>query len=240
MRTKLALVIMLAVVPAQAYATPYLISLTDPSGITGIISAPGTLANNLNVYIGASWITGDLGNLEAYCVDLNSYSGGNTTDVSAMSNWNLGTGFGLGGHPAAWLYEHFATTLGGVNSANERAALQLAIWNSLYDTDANVLALGGAGQGFAVRNMPAIITSRADEMLSLALAADYSGANAWWLQMPNAGQAPALQDYITQPVPELGSGLLLFTGLSGLAVRLRSKKNRSSRPRSGNLEHRAC
>jgi hypothetical protein len=236
MRTKLVLVILFAVVPAvRAYATPFRISITDPSGIVGTINSPGTLGHNLNVYVGASWITGDLPNLEAYCVDLNSYSGGSAADVSWMSTWNLGTGFGLGGRPAAWLYDHFATTMGGIDSANERASLQLAIWNSLYDTDATVLALGGAERGFAVRNMPALITGRANQMLALALAADYSRANAWWLQVPNSAQRPALQDYVAQPapVPEPCSVVLLATGMLGLAARAghRSKKNR--RPRIG-------
>src|SRR3954462_9391667 len=80
----------LTTVSGAAQAAPLTINIGSFSGGTGVLHAPGTLANGLNVYLGAVLITGDLGTFESYCVDLMHYDipGANSATLDSMSNWN--------------------------------------------------------------------------------------------------------------------------------------------------------
>src|SRR5262245_5284406 len=89
-RTVLMALGVLAGVSTAAQAGPLTINIGNFSGGTGVLHAPGTLANGLNVYLGAVLITGDLGTFESYCVDLQHYDipGANSATLDSMANWN--------------------------------------------------------------------------------------------------------------------------------------------------------
>ena len=215
-------------VSGAAQATPLTINIGNFSGGTGVLHAPGTLANGLNVYLGSVLITGDLGTFESYCVDLMHYEipGANSITVDYMSNWNnSGTipHANLSGGAASWLYNTYA--LGAVGNRSRQAALSLAIWNSLYDNDYNVLT----GSGFWVTSLSnANYATLANAMLTSL--ASYKGplGNAIWMRTANVRSNYA-QDFIApMPVPEpaalvvLGSGLLA-AGFVGRRARRRNR-----------------
>src|SRR5437868_15375788 len=81
---------MLTTFSAAAQASPITINIGPFSGGTGVLHAPGTLADGLNVYLGAVVISGDLGTFESYCDDLMHYdvAGANQAVVDSMSNWS--------------------------------------------------------------------------------------------------------------------------------------------------------
>jgi hypothetical protein len=122
------------------------------------------LGDGYSVYLGSVLIGVGLGTFEGYCVDLQHFSGDSPeyAEADSMLNWGVadssvtnGTAARLGGGAAAWLYNSYAK--GADNTG--RAALQLAIWNALYDTDYTVL--GGAG--FSVTSALSAHTDLADK-----------------------------------------------------------------------------
>src|SRR4029079_6135593 len=99
---------MLTSAAVTAEAGPVNINIGNFSGGTGVLHAPGTLANGLNVYLGSVLITGDLGTFESYCVDLQHYDipGTNSATLDSMSNWNnsaVPVHASLGAGAASWL-----------------------------------------------------------------------------------------------------------------------------------------
>jgi hypothetical protein len=179
---------------------------------------------------------------EAYCVDFNTDVFGPTLpdppgiyDATRgdMSSWVDGGGLaGTGsGERAAWLYNEFATTFDVATSdlgKRQRSALQMAIWNGLYDSDFTVANDHAAGNTvyFTIDNRN--LTVLADSyLLALQLAgASVGGSDAAWLQLSSGGIDA--QDFIgpignATPVPEPSAGLLLGMGVMSLAA-FRSRK----------------
>ena len=87
---------------------------------------------SINVLAGTMNIKVDGGPiLNAYCVDLDHF-------ISSGQSWNVNVLSGLAGHPGSTLnkekvYNIFSNNESLVNSKEKGAALQLAIWDALYD-----------------------------------------------------------------------------------------------------------
>jgi len=223
LRTLLPAAVLACLSASTAAATPVDISVSDIATSTGVLHAPGTIANNLLVDVGAVLITGSLGTFESYCVDLQHFitPGQYQTDVDTMANWNQFANPApvsptLGSGAASWLY----LNEGAIAAGNRRmeAALQLAIWNALYDNDYSV----SSGSGFWVTNL--------SNTLSIGLAngmlndlKNYQTAHpntplvqATWLRTTD-GPNHFSQDFIA-PVPEPSAGLLLCVSLTAVLV----------------------
>jgi PEP-CTERM motif len=194
--------------------------------------------------------TADLGptiagaEFEAYCVDLLTpiFEFGlpkppETYDAEAglMADWTAEGGLtdADAGRRAAWLYTEYAADFAD-DATFERTALQMAIWNELYDGDQSVTQ--GDGK-FYVNAADTQVTALANGYLAeLRTAIDaglVAGADAVWLKLSFEGENGTLnaQDFIgplaprnpATPVPEPGAGLLLGMGVMSLAA-FRSRK----------------
>ncbi len=218
---------MLLATSMVAEAAPITINIGSFSGGTGILHAPGTLADGLDVYLGAVLITGDLGTFESYCVDLMHYdlSGANQTTVDSMSNWCITASpahASLGGGAASWLYDTYAAS--AIGNKSLEAGLSLAIWNALYDNDYSVLG----GTGFWASSLSdANYATIANGMLSALAANTNPLPNDLWLRTQNIAGSNYAQDFIA-PVttPEPSTLFLLVTGLFACVAGCHSKRVR--------------
>jgi len=148
-----------------------------------------------------------------------------------MSSWVDGSGLTSNGsgQRAAWLYNEFATTFDPDATSDlgkrQRTALQMAIWNGLYDSDFTVANNGLAGNSvyFSIDNHT--LTALADSYLAALLTAGplVGSSDAAWLQLSKG--ATDAQDFIGPTgVPEPSAGLLLGMGMAALAA-FRSRKS---------------
>jgi hypothetical protein len=189
---------------------------------------------------------------DAYCVDLDGplplfVETVVEATAAPMGGWSDPSGLlsprTNAGAQAAWLYTEFVDEASPSTIA--RTALQVALWNVLYDVDFTVAENANPGPQpiFSVRvddfqtvNDEAII-EQADEFLA-ALAANLAAANladATWLQLeaPCTGaNCPDIQDMIgpgltSTPVPEPASALLLMVGVAGGFAGRRRERSRN-------------
>jgi len=182
---------------------------------------------------------------EAYCVDFDTSVFGptlpdppGTYDATRgdMSAWVDGSGLPSSGsgQRAAWLYNEFATTFDPDATSDlgkrQRSALQMAIWNGLYDSDFTVADNGLASNTVYFIEDNHALTALADTYLAALLAAGplVGSSDAAWLKLSANGVDA--QDFIgPTSVPEPASVLLLGAGMAALAA-FRSRK---SLPRRG-------
>jgi hypothetical protein len=237
--------------PSVARAATITLS-TDFQGSAETFVVAGQLGGFLIGSALASQTTGldDLDTLtpfEVFCVDFH-------TDITlpatfdavrdSMGNWADPAGLTAtgSGERAAWLYQHILPTLDLVPeeqgliepSLQQRAALQIAIWNALYDSDFTVANNGATGNRTYLTSQ---VTTGTDGLIHsevLRLANVYLGqlqtaspdaltaalSETSWLQLTSQDDDTRVQDVIgpAKSVPEPGSLLLLGTGLAALTA----------------------
>jgi hypothetical protein len=222
------------------------VTMSDGAGLTPELNAP-------NVF-------------ESYCVDIitdifdaavglpeppATYS----ADAALMSTWTDPTGQPSpadGNLRAAYLYDKYAETFAADNDVQGRTALQLAIWEVLYETNSPVLSVSTGDTGkfhVSIAGLDPVtdaaqiagyeaIAARANLLLADVQTANVAASQAAWLQLyvdapdPNDPAKTIrldAQDFIgpantANPVPEPSAGLLLGIGVTGLAA-FRSRKS---------------
>jgi hypothetical protein len=169
--------------------------------------------------------------IATYCVDiLNELASPQTVNVSDTTDSNMTTPAADGGAKAAWLLNTYASA---VTTGVQAAALQVAIWESLYDNDHNL----NTGN-FSLVTSSAAYTGAAEALLIYNQANDYLGhlfsasapnhqyytSVATWLDAvgPRGGQ-----DQIATPEP----ATLALLGLGSIGAFSRRRRERA---RAGN------
>lgn len=155
----------------------------------------------------------------SYCVDITQYLE-STQNVEVISSNGFTNGVAGGGSKAAWLFNTYAgdirNNVGG--DLNQRAAaLQLAIWDAMYD---EATALDPLATGLFLVTASDAISAYARSYITALHAADWASANALVLKTPETRVAG--QDQITNiAVPEPATALLL-----GIALVLTGRRHR--------------
>jgi hypothetical protein len=160
----------------------------------------------------------------SYCVDVSQ----NLTDpqtVTVRSSEGFTNGVTFGGSKAAWLFNTYAAGIRSNTTAStaniQAAALQVAIWEAMYDTTAN---LGG---GNFILNTTGSIRTQAQTYLTSLYTAGTSAydsvATVLEVVSPNRGQ-----DQITSKVSEPST--LVLMGMAFLMFAKRARRQRSSSP----------
>lgn len=142
----------------------------------------------------------------SYCVDLaNNVRSPQSVTIEDSNGFTNGVAFG--GEKAAWLFSEYAAGIHDSRDAVGSAALQLAIWEAMYDTT-NDLTTGG----FNAVGTNATITNRAGQYLTSLYSSTWNAVAIILNADLTTGRG---QDQITQ-VSEPST--LLFLGLAFFGV----------------------
>ena len=192
-------------------------------GYASVVTVGGSIAAN---YHGGAWAgemnwswvgtapAGFAQSFYAYCVDLSSYEQPQQT-VTPVSTAGFTNGVPNGGGKAAWLFNEYASGIHAMTDATtaavNAAALQIAIWEAMYDTTANL-----ADGGFTATATNTAVTTKAAGYLS----ALYSSQP--WTAVATVLSTDKGQDQIVQQVGEPSTLMLMglaFFGFAALARR---------------------
>ena len=156
--------------------------------------------------------------------------------ASSMTTWTASNALNTpeARQRASWLYNEYADTFATIPAEDEgpsverelaetqRTALQIAIWNVLYDGDLSV----ATGSTRITSDANGVTVLAQTYLAALAVSTTVASADATWLQLTYtnpSGQTIDAQDFIgpipaTTPVPEPSAGLLLGMGAMSLAA----------------------
>jgi hypothetical protein len=156
---------------------------------------------------------GDAPSFYAYCVDLlhqvqddQFVTIGSSTDLAGPLYTEDA------GDKGAWLFNTYAAAVHAAQSGIQAAALQIAIWEALYDSTPNLA-------GGNIRMIAAgPVLAQANAYLSALYASPYVGSTSTLLFASNG------QSQITNQVPEPATLVLLGLGLFGAGFGLRRRK----------------
>ena len=199
----------LLVLPVSAHA-----EMIDFTGLgrNAVVSVSGVrtgtfYAGELNwMWVGAP-PAGFSQSFYTYCVDLLNLVVDPQT-VAVRSTSQIAGVSANGGGKAAWLFNTYAPTIRGAGTNTQAAALQVAIWEALYDSSADL------GTGNFRLNTTGAIRTQANVYLSglYSPAGQYRTSTATWLDTVRG------QDQMTSRVTEpptlalFGVALMLFAG----------------------------
>jgi hypothetical protein len=195
--------ILLAAQPASA-------ELIDFTGVGRHLSNISITVSGRSAHVTAgelnwTWLTGEAAgsSFVSYCVDATTSLQDHqwVTPESTSTLRSSATGARV-----AFLYNTFAAT---VSTNLQGAALQLAVWEALYDSAHN---LGGGS--FRLNSVNATLVEQTNRYLGQLYSTPHLGSSTSWLNTAHG------QDQVTRSVPE-PSTLLLMTGAALLAVRKR-------------------
>jgi len=194
----------IAVAGTASAVTPVDITSYSFSGLSGF-NISGTVVTE-TVSAGEIGITSDIGSFLTYCIDIT-----HALDVSkayfldqTYTNDLIARLFNVSGFEGA-----------GVGSASDKAALQLAIWEAVYDPAPGSLTTGN----FIVAGTDAATNAAVIQASVFLAAADALPVNSyrtelWAFVSPGVGN-DASQDLVTT-VPEPGTYALMLAGLAGI------------------------
>lgn len=141
----------------------------------------------------------------SFCIDIYSYiSLTQDVEVTPTDEFNLVPD---AGGKAAWLVNAFASSISGAQAGIMAAALQVAIWEAVYDTTNDLLA------GTFILGTGGDVLAQAQSFLSALYspAGSYQTADGVWLDTRYG------QDQLVVPTPEPATWSLLALGV-GLLV----------------------
>jgi hypothetical protein len=153
-----------------------------------------------------AWLTGESAgiNFVTYCVDASTF----LQDHQAVNIEQTATlRSAATGARVAFLFNAYAAA---VTTDLQAAALQIAIWEALYDSSRNL-----AGGEFRLNSTNSALIHQTNAYLTSLYSSNYLGASTSWLNT-NAGQ-----DQVTKQIPEPATALLLLVGAAAMASRRR-------------------
>jgi hypothetical protein len=194
--------------------------------VTTTASVNGTSGARTNSFIAGelnwSWIgappDGFAQSFYSYCVDVAQYLS-DPQEVTVRSSAGFTNGVADGGAKAAWLVNQYAESIrsnADASSANiQAAALQVAIWEAMYDSTGNL------GTGNFILNTTGAVNSQAQSYLAALYAvgsAAYTSSLATVLEVvsPDRGQ-----DQIVSRVSEPSTILIMGVAFLVFASRAR-------------------
>lgn len=184
---------------AASAADPIDITAYTFSGLSGF-NVTGVV--NETVMAGEIGITTDQGSFLTYCTELKQ-----TLDIAA--NYFINKTYANDLISRLFAVSGFYGP-GGVSSLNDKAALQVAIWEAVYDS-----APGNLGAGnFAVTGADAAATAAIGTAGNFLTAANALAPNTYSTVLW-AFESPTSQDLVTA-VPEPSTYALMLAGLAGM------------------------
>lgn len=238
MKYKLALSAIALIAAQSASASTLDIMYNGPAAGYRVVDIDSTsvdvVGSGTSVYAGGFEMSDSsangLGDFVAWCLDLAAWlgtSGSHEYKTTETPFQNGGASLMSGGlaRVASVFNANFGASI--TATADASAAFQLALWESVYDTDMNITS--GTFKATSTAQVEALATGY------LNMADSYTGPETWKLTyLESTSTNPRRQNLVTaefidqnepEPVPLPATGLLLLAGLGGLAAARRRAKS---------------